>query len=114
MIRRPPRSTLFPYTTLFRSYGLWSVDKDLPFGYPAYSGESSLSRATAAENASRKPSTSSSVLSLPTVTLTDENASLSSRPIASSTGDALWPAEPDAHAEPLPTAYPSEIGRAHV
>ena len=21
MIRRPPRSTLFPYTTLFRSYG---------------------------------------------------------------------------------------------
>src|SRR2546422_6452901 len=24
MIRRPPRSTLFPYTTLFRSiYGLW-------------------------------------------------------------------------------------------
>src|SRR2546426_7359726 len=26
MIRRPPRSTLFPYTTLFRSYhNLWSV-----------------------------------------------------------------------------------------
>src|SRR5687768_18315151 len=25
MIRRPPRSTLFPYTTLFRSHGqLWS------------------------------------------------------------------------------------------
>src|SRR2546428_10019134 len=24
MIRRPPRSTLFPYTTLFRSDGLWS------------------------------------------------------------------------------------------
>src|SRR2546427_7458325 len=24
MIRRPPRSTLFPYTTLFRSYGLTS------------------------------------------------------------------------------------------
>src|SRR2546422_6941922 len=23
MIRRPPRSTLFPYTTLFRSRGLW-------------------------------------------------------------------------------------------
>src|SRR5256885_13112426 len=23
MIRRPPRSTLFPYTTLFRSAGLW-------------------------------------------------------------------------------------------
>src|SRR2546430_13039484 len=24
MIRRPPRSTLFPYTTLFRSQALWS------------------------------------------------------------------------------------------
>src|SRR5438105_8477050 len=23
MIRRPPRSTLFPYTTLFRSYDCW-------------------------------------------------------------------------------------------
>src|SRR2546430_13567878 len=23
MIRRPPRSTLFPYTTLFRSCGIW-------------------------------------------------------------------------------------------
>src|SRR2546430_7587008 len=23
MIRRPPRSTLFPYTTLFRSFMLW-------------------------------------------------------------------------------------------
>src|SRR2546425_6938720 len=25
MIRRPPRSTLFPYTTLFRSHRLWRV-----------------------------------------------------------------------------------------
>src|SRR3712207_9004063 len=27
MIRRPPRSTLFPYTTLFRSYGvsIWAM-----------------------------------------------------------------------------------------
>src|SRR3712207_7195960 len=24
MIRRPPRSTLFPYTTLFRSEGAWA------------------------------------------------------------------------------------------
>src|SRR5258707_9880505 len=24
MIRRPPRSTLFPYTTLFRSLGIWA------------------------------------------------------------------------------------------
>src|SRR5687768_18289447 len=26
MTRRPPRSTLFPYTTLFRSLGAWSVE----------------------------------------------------------------------------------------
>src|SRR2546427_4540296 len=25
MIRRPPRSTLFPYTTLFRSLGVWPL-----------------------------------------------------------------------------------------
>src|SRR2546430_10298849 len=29
MIRRPPRSTLFPYTTLFRSSGL-AAEKKLP------------------------------------------------------------------------------------
>src|SRR3712207_7885382 len=26
MIRRPPRSTLFPYTTLFRSIGVFTAD----------------------------------------------------------------------------------------
>src|SRR2546422_7952051 len=30
MIRRPPRSTLFPYTTLFRSLGVAQVQKSLP------------------------------------------------------------------------------------
>src|SRR5260370_26542675 len=29
MIRRPPRSTLFPYTTLFRSFGQGDVEIDL-------------------------------------------------------------------------------------
>src|SRR6201991_5281758 len=29
MIRRPPRSTLFPYTTLFRSRGLWKFERTL-------------------------------------------------------------------------------------
>src|SRR3712207_7988456 len=28
MIRRPPRSTLFPYSTLFRSPTVWEVDGD--------------------------------------------------------------------------------------
>src|SRR2546430_9685305 len=31
MIRRPPRSTLFPYTTLFRSFGE-SVEDHIAFG----------------------------------------------------------------------------------
>src|SRR2546430_8121498 len=30
MIRRPPRSTLFPYTTLFRSFAYWRNDSDFP------------------------------------------------------------------------------------
>src|SRR5690348_18094890 len=29
MIRRPPRSTLFPYTTLFRSYVWMQLDQNL-------------------------------------------------------------------------------------
>src|SRR5256885_4308037 len=28
MIRRPPRSTLFPYTTLFRSPAAWHIEKN--------------------------------------------------------------------------------------
>src|SRR2546422_6768682 len=32
MIRRPPRSTLFPYTTLFRSYTLTAAATGLPTG----------------------------------------------------------------------------------
>src|SRR3712207_6994535 len=30
MIRRPPRSTLFPYTTLFRSFSFVAVEGDWP------------------------------------------------------------------------------------
>src|SRR5438132_9071717 len=35
MIRRPPRSTLFPYTTLFRSYGLEKAQYLLTFSHQA-------------------------------------------------------------------------------
>src|SRR5256884_5154508 len=40
MIRRPPRSTLFPYTTLFRSHSVWTPGEDggqlvLSLGEPA-------------------------------------------------------------------------------
>src|SRR3989442_10144144 len=34
MIRRPPRSTLFPYTTLFRSYLGAEVETDWQVGSP--------------------------------------------------------------------------------
>src|SRR5258707_11445304 len=34
MIRRPPRSTLFPYTTLFRSHSrTWPIAKSLGLGF---------------------------------------------------------------------------------
>src|SRR6266704_4043576 len=36
MIRRPPRSTLFPYTTLFRSQALDAGEQ--PMGQPGYAG----------------------------------------------------------------------------
>src|SRR5690348_17972431 len=32
MIRRPPRSTLFPYTTLFRSHPLAGIEPDIHAG----------------------------------------------------------------------------------
>src|SRR3712207_8793194 len=36
MIRRPPRSTLFPYTTLFRSHGNARNDLVAPDGHNAH------------------------------------------------------------------------------
>src|SRR5260370_13491600 len=35
MIRRPPRSTLFPYTTLFRSFALFAA---FYYWYPKFTG----------------------------------------------------------------------------
>src|SRR2546421_9028092 len=46
MIRRPPRSTLFPYTTLFRSHGALTLNADGGFTYtPAanFNGSDSFS-----------------------------------------------------------------------
>src|SRR2546429_6390425 len=39
MIRRPPRSTLFPYTTLFRSVGLGLVGHHIGLGEGAAVGQ---------------------------------------------------------------------------
>src|SRR3712207_7940678 len=43
MIRRPPRSTLFPYTTLFRSDDLTRADVDGDIGHAA-TGECEANR----------------------------------------------------------------------
>src|SRR2546422_6288456 len=43
MIRRPPRSTLFPYTTLFRSRGRWKIATVHCFGFAARSARSHCS-----------------------------------------------------------------------
>src|SRR3712207_7751367 len=39
MIRRPPRSTLFPYTTLFRSLAVYSLGLGIPFLLAAFAVE---------------------------------------------------------------------------
>src|SRR5258707_11117220 len=39
MIRRPPRSTLFPYTTLFRSRGVIETAPDCASLHPGYDYE---------------------------------------------------------------------------
>src|SRR3712207_8353311 len=42
MIRRPPRSTLFPYTTLFRSVGSVGALVETPLFFPHFSGRLNL------------------------------------------------------------------------
>src|SRR5258708_30728016 len=39
MIRRPPRSTLFPYTTLFRSDSFWELGTASWFPQPDLNGQ---------------------------------------------------------------------------
>src|SRR2546425_2877539 len=44
MIRRPPRSTLFPYTTLFRSIGVLSLAAGQPDGRPSLCSRRKIQR----------------------------------------------------------------------
>src|SRR2546430_10014805 len=58
MIRRPPRSTLFPYTTLFRS-GCWTRHRPCRCCWPAApTGCAAISRRSSAARWARKSGTS--------------------------------------------------------
>src|ERR1035438_5365281 len=44
MIRRPPRSTLFPYTTLFRSLTSWAIPRAAPAAFTSVHGNTCANR----------------------------------------------------------------------
>src|SRR2546430_10418596 len=74
MIRRPPRSTLFPYTTLFRS-------------------ETASLSATAAENKTLDPASTGSGVSVAPVTAGGSRSTTTKVPAC----DAQFPAASEAH-----------------
>src|SRR3712207_6887149 len=57
MIRRPPRSTLFPYTTLFRSHenALVRIDPEIPLDRAALVGCGVITGVGAVMNTARVP-----------------------------------------------------------
>src|SRR5256885_8780431 len=69
MIRRPPRSTLFPYTTLFRSHERERRNRPLPAGdlvfRPRKNGRGSQRVATSAEAQSPRSEEHTSELQSP-------------------------------------------------
>src|SRR3989442_1512742 len=62
MIRRPPRSTLFPYTTLFRSYSLSALPSTLPV---TQGGVAGVETVTAVLTSGQTQSVSFSISGLP-------------------------------------------------
>src|SRR5258708_23317573 len=56
MIRRPPRSTLFPYTTLFRSHSKWSavVGSSVRWASSGCCGRSTVDRKSTRLNSSHQ------------------------------------------------------------
>src|SRR6266702_7214593 len=85
MIRRPPRSTLFPYTTLFRSqpadlsrrsFLVGTAATGLVLGYSAVPGLLGADDALAATSASFEPSTWYSIAPDGLVTVTCGNAEM--------------------------------------
>src|SRR2546425_8288059 len=65
MIRRPPRSTLFPYTTLFRSAGLQPAGDDrVRPRVPLYAHQSNLRRLIRLQHVDRSEEHTSELQSL--------------------------------------------------
>src|SRR5256886_3587282 len=107
MIRRPPRSTLFPYTTLFRSTGTGSIlvaavdGKGIPMIKPE--GGQRAVRLTKGQKANRKK--------MATVAAVFIRAAWIRTP--QQVVESLFRREPTTRAGESPPPRP-EIGRAHV
>src|SRR2546422_7964591 len=63
MIRRPPRSTLFPYTTLFRSLGLLLLMRAFADGCSAITGVEAVSNGVPADRKSTRLNSSHGYIS---------------------------------------------------
>src|SRR2546428_7272053 len=73
MIRRPPRSTLFPYTTLFRSAHFASVlPSGAPIGWAGYSFGAAVAARVAGERAEPPPLTAVALVAPPVAMTGDE------------------------------------------
>src|SRR5258708_12142899 len=101
MIRRPPRSTLFPYTTLFRSPTptvQWQVSTDNGSTWNPIAGATSTSYNNAARPASRPRNRSHAVFSYEKRSATTSPATLTvdTLPLGS-------PSPPSQHLLPDPT-----------
>src|SRR5947199_8093436 len=84
MIRRPPRSTLFPYTTLFRSEILLELTLfDRPFGRRSRSGAGRLPEGREIDRKSTRLNSSHLGISYAVFCLKKKKAQKSGRPTAS-------------------------------
>src|SRR2546430_6361343 len=76
MIRRPPRSTLFPYTTLFRSCGSWPCGWPRDAACPGESPGGCAARPAAKDRKSTRLNSSHSQISYAVFCLKKKKASL--------------------------------------
>src|SRR2546426_3702663 len=86
MIRRPPRSTLFPYTTLFRSFGVAELT-----GFGLDDHPHALSAAGAIDRKSTRLNSSHLVISYAVFCLKKKKTSLAGARVAALSLDAASP-----------------------